>query len=714
MWNAIRSDLKEFVTSVADDGTTVLDKIDTTIKDLDNVDESRHSSDDGLSDLDSSNDVSQDLDAAQLVAGDDYVGNSTGYEATGIISDASDEASRRMGLEETYTVPLLKDDANGAKMGEANVDANNSIDSLSTNDKADNNEGEKLGEEGGDEDNKQGEKLDEEGVEKQTEMISEKIRDDDDDDGDGEENEIKLFLKSFDIQAYTEEISEILTNHPDTVGFLFENLVPVVVTYEQFWQRHFYRCDVQRIQKEWNENEERVRLERQEMIEKGVTSVKNMWGGALNAFQRVAKQNQETKKASIYEKYQAEVEEQQRAMAGSGASSPTNSEANEKKGIGLGFFTSSRPPFALNTAGSGDDDEEYIDDGNNESDEEEEEEELGWGSDDEESEEEDSEFGKTETSEQEITFGAPISNTSNISQEMETLREELARVQNERDKLQGTVDNQSRDLSQLQNKDDSTGNVSDGVNDEIERLKMIIFEKSSEIAGFKASLNDTSVDDGGQVTREVSEGIESMALKLSTKDDELNQLRLELGRVVSAKGQTDSKLEESSSALKEANEQVKMLSIELDDAKELVKRQTAKVEELNSVVDSANQASEVMRENQVSSEQTIKELTSRVTAYESSRNNDSDELISKLKAELEETKVELEQQRSNFADNVAAEIKTLQEKHANTIAKPISISPETSLSSSVVKVSTEPVEHNLDNVTNEDDWGDSWSEGDDD
>merc|ERR1719491_489002 len=143
-----------------------------------------------------------------------------------------------MGLEETYSAPLLKDESNGAKLREENMECmasmdvkNDTIDSLNTNDEVNNNEGEKQDEEGG-----------EEQTEVKSKMLSEKIKDeisDDDEDEDEDEDEekdIKSFLKSFDIQEYTEEISEILVSHPDTVGLFFEKLVPVVVTYEQFWQ----------------------------------------------------------------------------------------------------------------------------------------------------------------------------------------------------------------------------------------------------------------------------------------------------------------------------------------------------------------------------------------------------------------------------------------------------------------------------------------------
>lgn len=714
MWSAIRSDLKEFVTSVADDSNTVLTKIDTSIKDLDRDDESNLSYADSLSDLDTSGDVSQELDPTQLVPGDEYAGNSTGYEATGIISEPSDEAMRRMGLEETYSVPLLKDELNGDKQKEENVDVEKkNNESPSSSDNHDDDEGDKENEAESD---------------KVSDSINTKesgVQDECDDvDDDDEEKEIKRFLKSFDVQAQTEEISKILTKHPDTVGLFFENLVPVVITYEQFWQRYFYRCDVHRIALEWDEEEERVRLERQEMIDKGVKSVKNIWGGALKAFQGVASQKQEPKKASIYEKYQAEVEEQQRAMVDSGGSSSNNnSERKETKGVGLGFFGSGRPPFAMNTAGSGDDDEEYIVDGDGENDEDDDEDdELGWGSDDEEeseSEEEDTndnDSGRNaDTSEDEIVFGAPTLNPLNDSEELERLREELSQVADERDKLQITVESQSKDLAHFHNTDDTIDHNPKSHNDEIELLKMSIFEKDSELAALKANLQDTqednSRDDKNQATIKVTnEEIAAMTVKLTAKDNEISRLQLELDMVSSAKEQADSELEVQSLALKETNERANQLSIELEGTKEVELQQTAKVAELNKTVDEAKLAAEAMQATQGLSEQTIKDLTARVSEFESSIEQES-----RLKAELEETREKLEHQKNDFADRMAAEIEKVRVEHTKVAVTPGSVSPQTSTSSSVVNVKPQPIESNLDSATNEeeDDWGDSWSEGDD-
>jgi len=481
---------------------------------------------------------------------------------------------------------------------------------------------------------------------------------------------------------------------------------------------------VQRIAQEWDDEDERVRLQRQEMINKGVTSVKNMWGGALKAFQGVANQKQEEpKKASIYEKYQAEVEEQQRAMV-DGGSTPINSEVKESKRMGLGFFGGGRPPFAMNTADSGDDDEEYIVDENGENEEEDEEdEEFGWGSDEEE-ESESEEVGKVtgdnesdvNTSEHEIVFGSTTGSPSNLKEELKRLREELAQVVNARDKLQVTVVNQSSDLSKLQNTDDSIDLID--YKREIECLKMSMFEKDAELAALKASLQDTHEDnarDGkSQATSKVlDQETELMATKLSEKNDEVNQLQLKLDMVASAKEQADSKLEITSSALLQANEKIDNMLIAEEDSKNKAMQNTAKVEELDKAIAEAKVTAEALQAAQISSEHTIKELTARISEDASSGKQVLDE-ITKLKAELGATKTKLEQQESNFATMMASEIEKIRGEHREAVTT-AAVSPQTSTSSSVVNIVAAPDEKIINSDANEeeDDWGDSWSEGDD-
>jgi hypothetical protein len=65
-------------------------------------------------------------------------------------------------------------------------------------------------------------------------------------------NEMQDFLMYFDIADKTEVILRVLQDHEDTVGVHFQNHVPMHVTYAEFWERFFYRCDEQRVQREWD------------------------------------------------------------------------------------------------------------------------------------------------------------------------------------------------------------------------------------------------------------------------------------------------------------------------------------------------------------------------------------------------------------------------------------------------------------------------------
>mmetsp|Transcript_22199 Transcript_22199/g.29301 ORF Transcript_22199/g.29301 Transcript_22199/m.29301 type:complete len:197 (+) Transcript_22199:3406-3996(+) len=60
-------------------------------------------------------------------------------------------------------------------------------------------------------------------------------------DDDEESSEITSFLKSFDIDTKTKEITTITSRHPNTVKRYFEKFVPTTISYELFWARYFYR-----------------------------------------------------------------------------------------------------------------------------------------------------------------------------------------------------------------------------------------------------------------------------------------------------------------------------------------------------------------------------------------------------------------------------------------------------------------------------------------
>ena len=124
MWSAIRSDLKEFVSTVKDDSAEVLENIESSLIE-DNLQTSQCGKTSDSNNIE--NATAEDVDGLDLspmaaptlaVGADDvYIGSSMGYEETGIISGADDEAIRRSCLIETYTTPLLRSEVNGKKAG---------------------------------------------------------------------------------------------------------------------------------------------------------------------------------------------------------------------------------------------------------------------------------------------------------------------------------------------------------------------------------------------------------------------------------------------------------------------------------------------------------------------------------------------------------------------------------------------------------------------
>ena len=67
-----------------------------------------------------------------------------------------------------------------------------------------------------------------------------------------EEPAVLAFLISFSMKSKSKDIVKILEETPNTVGKHFDDLVPNAVTYEQFWQRYYFRCEPERVQREWN------------------------------------------------------------------------------------------------------------------------------------------------------------------------------------------------------------------------------------------------------------------------------------------------------------------------------------------------------------------------------------------------------------------------------------------------------------------------------
>ena len=98
-----------------------------------------------------------------------------------------------------------------------------------------------------------------------------------------DEPAVLAFLDSFTMESKSKDIVKILEETPDTVGKHFDDLVPNAVTYEQFWQRYYFRCDPERIQQKWNKEEEHAT---QELIENGKNKMQILYESALKTIEQ--------------------------------------------------------------------------------------------------------------------------------------------------------------------------------------------------------------------------------------------------------------------------------------------------------------------------------------------------------------------------------------------------------------------------------------------
>jgi len=669
MWSALRSDFKEFATSIASDTTAVVENIESKLV-VQEDDVSTAVMDDGTEfQAESNSNSNVNADAyygnsqadSSLVMDEDGMVLGGGSGGTGMISDAMDEAHRRQGLEDTYTFPLLKDEVNGVaivgtKVKSVNGDEheknepNNDVDEDKNTDgsgtkEADSetaeNENDQVTdtpaptEEGDAVETKDDafpdfddfDQEDEDEAEAENDSVSE-------DDEDEDDPAVIEFLNHFDIQSKTDEISTILSKHSDTVGCHFENIVPVQVTYEQFWQRYFFRCDPDRIQKEWDEEDERARLERKVLIDKGKKTVQNLFGGALKAIQggrgsHEDDEDEEEAGESIYEKYQAEFQEKQRAMMGGGTDSGTDEEEEKEKSSGIGsslggLFRGARPPFVMNTVVDDDDDdddddnaEEYVEEEEEDEEEDCDDDDFGWGSDEDDEDLSEEEEGSgdqdddasdvTDDASEEIVFESTSHfSTPNVdSGGHEKLKQELDATREERDQLQKTVEMQSEQMKATQ----VSGSSSTDVDEEKEQLKLQIFEKDSELAAMKASFEDHEDDDTHQATVEsqqyatelerlqsllVEKDSEVAALKDSladnqedaTKDEAIERSTAEIERLQSLLAENDEKLNNLSEGMKNADALVEEEDARdrnlLEEALETISALQNEIEELKS------------------------------------------------------------------------------------------------------------------------------------
>ena len=435
MWNALRSDLTEFVNTVTGDTAEALNQIDASFPD-------------NTTRRDTNNNDDDDDDEPPTAA--------------------EQEALRRMALEETFTTPLIPE-----KLEKGNKEEENNAE----------------GEEEKDDD-------DDDDAKEQAENTNDEYEEDEE-----VSEDVKEFVASFSIDTKTDEIALLLDLHPDTLKAQFEKLVPTSVKYEQFWMRYFYRCDAERIQAEWDAEEAAARQARADAVKQGLSTVRNLLGGAVKAVSSTLK------------------DEGNGTSPGGGLRLTTNQAAKVASGY---FGSAGRPPFVMNTAVSEDD-----------FDGEEDEEELGWDDEDEEFDEEnEDEVNEESVDTEQIEFNDAVT---------EKLQEELKQALAERDSLQQTVELQQKELASLKK--------GETPNSEIEKLKTQLFEKESEMAAMRASMLDSS-------RTEESQGTDP---KMAALEEEVQQLNNNLEKAESSASEAMSKLQKVQNDLEQKNDEIESL-----------------------------------------------------------------------------------------------------------------------------------------------------------
>jgi len=594
MWNSLRSDLKEFASSIATDGNTIRENLETKRKTEsithDSIDQGSQSDGDSNSNSKADNTIGDDDEAAY--------GDDDGDDDKDIDFEVIDEALRRADDEETYLTPLLVKEINGvdyvdpaAKYTIQKVEEKEIGEEMET--EAD---GKHEEEQDSQEDVEQTEIEDGHGPSTvQTNDVSDTLEDEEliiasaaegadmdatsnieIDRSDAPETDaqddpaVLAFLDSFSMADKSQEIGKILMEQADSTGKHFDSLVPNAVTYEQFWQRYFFRCDPDRIEREWDEEEEKARRERQEMIDKGKQKVQNLFGGALKAITGDAgATGGGTKEENIYEKYQAELKEKRRALQ---EGSAIDVQVTKKIGGIGGLFGRVRPPFVMNTAVDDEEDEIVSTQGEvSQSDDasEEEDDDFGWGSDDDDDENDDndnlsdgSENDAESEGTEEVTFSEHAGTST--SPELEKLRAELLKALALKDELQQTLQQQDQHL-----RSDGTQTEAAEDDSEVERLKLALFEKSSELSALKASIEDAKGEDDGinqLVIRLKDQGaeIERMRSDLVRKDEQYGALRENLKKAEALQDEEDAK---DNDILGEALETINTLQAELEETK---------------------------------------------------------------------------------------------------------------------------------------------------
>jgi hypothetical protein len=540
---------------------------------------------------------------------------------------------------------------------------------------------------------------------------------------DTQDEEVTQFLSEFDIESKTDDISKLLDENPETLQVQFECLVPTQISYKEFWERFYFRCDEERIQRQWEREQEEKRKARAEAIAAGVQGVKNLFGGAVKAVSSTLNKADESVDAVTASPFQS-MPPPQGASAG---------------GIHL-FGASGRPPFVMNTAVDEDDDEE--------------EEELGWDDDEEDLEDSEDEEYEEGDSEEVVEF------SGGKDEELEKLMQQLTIATEERDQLHNTVEMQAKEIARLQSGDTSGGVVETKGHHEkaMEKLKMELFEKGAELAALKASLEDTHEDsqesaakkDGAKVAAQERELEQLRGAAVDKENDisglktEISKLTQELDKAVANADQLRAELESDkkalATALAEKEELEEQLRAASESDKEALAATFAEKNELEALVktlqeklaavsqpdaDSLRQTMESSNSGTASQILAAQNETTAAKTKAETLATELDELkgnlhfttgrADHLEVELQEAKDALKKHQAEFAAKLADEIAKVHMEHeqlssdtTHSESTGVNVDVPSAAPPTVTRIPSAPDKHD-----EEEDWGDDWGDEDD-
>lgn len=497
------------------------------------------------------------------------------------------------------------------------------------------------------------------------------IADEEEEDDEDEERKKALeeYLANFQIDEKTQDISAELEKYPDSLQPMFERLVPTTVSYNDFWQRYFYRCDVERIQDEWAAAEERERHERAQAVTHSLQGVRTFLGGAVQVVSKTLTEVDKDQDGDDAEK-----------QVGVSPFLGSTAAANAKGG----FFNSvGRPPFVSNTAV-----DEEDDDDDNEARTEDDEEELGWDDEDEEDEGGDEDEGNDEEEEEHIEFKDVAT---------EKLQEQLKTALEERDMLHQTVEMQTKEIASLK----AAGLTGDAPED-IKKLQMQLFEKESELAAMKAAhldiSRDQSMSDAAVVTTLEQEKTE-LQETLAAKESELNEMETLLANMMEQLKQMTATSEADKSSLKQALEKNAELETKIGSQNEDVSANNA---ELSAEISALKGENESLQQKLSSAEEQLAASKAQIASLATN--------VDDLKAKLSESQKQVDLLTSELATTKSALEE--QQAHAATLEEAATgqshASPDTISTGVRIDHDEEPPVKKVPGDDEEEDWGDDW------